>query len=248
MARVSGSWNQHFWKDNKWQTVINDIPYLEVSTQYINMSASAGIVISGAMALGDGDVSATNLSASNDVVATADVRGVNLSSSGDVVAVADVRGVNLSASGDAVITGDVEAAGGYRHAIQFYATQVLQGAVVEMTSSYMSASAGNRFWFTTVPMVYSGSVTGVALRSADGAVDDSSNGAITGSVVVAGTKTTAEVIITTGSWGHTTISKDTSGATVNPGDNVYVVLTASADYLNSVAASCSWVANVIVES
>lgn len=162
--------------------------------------------------------------------------------------VSDAARFTIDTTGNMSASGDINAVGGHHHSYQMYANAVLQNTVVVMTGSHMSASAGNRVWYTAFPMVASGSVVGLSLKSLDGNVDDSSNGALTGTVVVASTKTTAEVIITTGSWGATTIAKDTTNATFNPGDSVYVVLTASSDYLNSVAASCSWVANIMVES
>jgi hypothetical protein len=251
MARDFGAEDHIVKKYNKWHFVIDDTALMTVSDTGIQVSGTLDVT-------GEATLIGVNLSGSQTMTGTLNVTdGITAATihgsgsntlTGTLNVSDDVSAVNLSASGDAIVTGDVSAAGGYRHAYQMYANVVLQNEVVEMTGSYIWLSGSTEVWYKEFPMVYSGSVVGLTLRSPDGEVDDSNAGALTASVVIGSTKTSVEVLMSTGSWGNTTVAKDTAGNTFDPGNSVYVVLTASADYLNSVATSCSWIANIVVES
>src|SRR3990167_3908786 len=167
------------------------------------------------------------------------------------------RDVEIASDGSARVTvtanettlsNDVTAAGGFRMPLVFTHGKTLQNQRTLMTSSVtvVSSSVANspdRF-MTRIPVDRAGSVVGLSLWSYDGII---TAGALTASVTIDGAvpSTTALLIMTTGSNKATTYSKD---ATVfSSSQQIGVSLSASADYLNTIAASASWMASVVIE-
>lgn len=156
----------------------------------------------------------------------------------------------ISSSNDLDIEKDVNAPGGFAQSFVFYKNTVLQNTFSEMTCSIVSASAGSvgEGWYRAyayVPMVRSGSILGLCISTRNSS-EVVKSGAFSASVMLDRVNQACTVIMDTGTFGVTTVAKNT--LTFNPGQWLGVSLTSSAEMLSEPGVtSASFVGTVLVE-